>query len=109
MLFNALVGSSYPTDAPTVSPSVQEPESFVLVDYLNNSTINQIQRKIRLLNEFKQYIQNTDETTVYYNYIKGTQMHYRSSVYMVSVGIFGGLYESRISGAEDFFELLLSI
>lgn len=77
-------------------------------------SINQIHRKIKLLNEFKDYIENADRTTIYFNYIKNTiicehdpSTKVNMDTYLVLPALFGGLYEYRTTDSDDIFRTLL--
>jgi hypothetical protein len=79
-------------------------EEFETLECPENQTIIQIHRKIKLLNEFKKYIEYADQNTVYYRYIINTQIYERrgtnAETYIITQSllgkIFGGLCEWRI-------------
>ncbi len=103
-LFNTIMGNSNSITEP-------EPEQFVFVNCSDNNIINQIHRKIKLLNDFKKYIETADETTIYYKYIINTKIYDSDNdTHIVSMGLFGGLYENRLtSNTEQFLSLLMDI
>jgi hypothetical protein len=91
---------------------------FELLEAPGDQTINQIQRKIRLMNEFKLYIEkaNTNNKTIYYRYIVNTEIHEGfkregeglvgtiREIYVIKPGFFGNLYEYKTSeNVDDIF------
>ena len=89
-------------------------EDFETLGCPEEQTINQIHRKIKLLNEFKRYIKEANSDTIYYQTILNTTVHeYECRIFTVHTilpGIFGRLYEYRTSDHQDpdeFIKMLL--
>lgn len=86
-LFYALTGrgdEQHPQPKDT-DMQVESKEVFESLEVPGDQTINQIQRKTRLINEFKTYIENANNKTIYYHYIIDTEiyegvakLHYRA-------------------------------
>jgi hypothetical protein len=88
-------------------------EDFETLGCPQDQTINQIHRKIKLLNEFKHYIQDADENTIYYNYIINTTIYEQNgknkNIYTILPGFFGKLHEYITSdNSDDFLRILIS-
>jgi len=87
-------------------------EEYETIGCPEDQTINQIHRKIKLMNDFKIYIQKANTDTVYYKYIINTNIYEyennESVVYTIISGIFGNLNEYRTSEntSNDIFRTL---
>ncbi len=95
-----------------VKEDKEDKEDFEILCCPETQMINQIHRKIKLLNEFKNYIENTNNDTIYYNYIVNTVIYESDSdsdqiiLYTILPGIFSNLYEYRLSNSDDFFRMM---
>ena len=116
-LYDAFVGKQEPDPEPILKPSTRKTEDFESLTCPESQTIIQIHRKIKLLNEFKDYIDNADKNSVYYKYIINTEIYeyygpwpnYYRNVYVISNGLFGGLEEciTTVNSESIFFGLIM--
>ena len=112
-LFYGLIGRNDSIDSKKDSKQDLK-QDYETLDCPEAHTIIQIHRKIKLLNEFKNYIKNTKKNTLYFKYIIGTKIHEydyyhdQEIIYTIMPGIFGRLCEYRTSeNSDDFFKTLL--
>jgi len=73
------------------------------VDY----TILHVTRKLRMHQEFRNYIANADDKTIYYNYIIGTDIteFFEGEVikYKILANLFGTLHTYLFNNKQDLF------
>lgn len=78
-------------DYETVNNPIQNLEINISKTTPESQTIQQIYRRIKCLNEFKEYIEraNSDKNTIYYRYIVNTTIHENDQViYTILPGVF---------------------
>jgi hypothetical protein len=105
-LFYAIIGKG---DQEELKEESTKKEDYETLECPEDQTINQIHRKIKLLNDFKNYIlkAKTNHHAVYYRYIINTTIHeyeHENDTSVVSTilpGIFGKLNEYRTSDISD--------
>jgi hypothetical protein len=114
-LYDVLVGNKN-EELQTASEKSKESEQFIIISKSEDQylQINQIHRKIKILNEFKKYIENADIDSVYYNYILNTliyeQSNKRKEIYIILPGFFSGLSECRTTEhPDDFLRILVNL
>ncbi len=111
LLTVTLLGKGEEQSVKVIEPVKDDFENLDLPEDQFHQILNQVHKKIKLLDEFKTYIEKTKSNTVYYKYIVNTTIHeYNNNypdVYKVLPGIFGNLYEYRISeNLDDYFKTL---
>jgi 23S rRNA G2069 N7-methylase RlmK/C1962 C5-methylase RlmI len=118
-LFNTFIGKTGDVEDTKENTKEQYGEQYETLEVPGDQTINQIQRKTRLIKEFKKYVENADERMIYYHYIINTKIYrgYKKEgdnitgiiieTYEIRPGFFGGLYEYKIAeNPDDFFRIL---
>jgi len=103
-LFYGIVYGEQKTDQKDDYETLTSPDEQMII---------QIHRKVKLLNEFKKYIEDKD--TVYYRYIINTFIHEREYgmpvIYIIKKGpFFGNLYLYKTTqNIDDFFTFLMEL
>jgi len=108
LLYGIVYGSD---DKPHEQKKIQK-DDYETLGCPEEQMINQIHRKIKCLNEFKQYIANANKNTVYFRYILNTTIHEREYgspvVYTILESpFFGKLYSYKTQDTDEFFKTLV--
>jgi hypothetical protein len=107
-----LYGIVYGSDDKPQEPKKIQKDDYETLGCPEEQTINQIHRKIKCLNEFKQYINGANKNTVYFRCILNTTIHEREYgspvVYTILASpFFGKLYPYKTSqDPDEFFKTL---